>query len=181
MISFTIVKNLMTQLKTLTGITIARGNQLFKKQTYPYAVYNIINANEEPLVSNVLENSTGSAGKVLITRNQYSEDTVSFTVMSKTYDEARDKAQILFNAFKSETIHDFLSVNKCSAVLGLTAIQDRTVFLEADYEYRFGFDIVLKSQTAYTEEIEEVLTVEVTQEVYDEAEVLHTEEIIITR
>lgn len=181
MISFSIVKNLMTSLKTVTGITIARGNQMFKKPSYPYAVYNLLSSNEEPFASNITENGIGSAGMVLITRNQYSEDILSFTVISKTYDEARDKAQVLFNAFKAETIHDFLLANKCSAVLSLTAIQDRTTLLEADYEYRFGFDIVLKSQTAYTEEIEEVLTVEVTQEIYNEAEVLHTENIIVTR
>lgn len=181
MIGFTIVKNLMTSLKTLTGITIIRGNQLVKKQTYPYAVYNIIGVNEEPSVSNITERNDGTGVNITLTRYQYSEDTFSFTVTSKSYEEAREKTQTLFNAFKSETIHDFLKTNNCSAVLGIVNIQDRTIFLEADYEYRFGFDITIKSQTAFTETIENVNQVEVTETVYDEAETPHTEEIIIIR
>ena len=164
----------MTALKTLTGITVIRGNQLVKKQAYPYAVYNIIGVNEEPLVSNIMERSAGAGVNVTLTRNQYSEDTFSFTIISNTYEQAREKTQTLFNAFKSDTIHDFLNSNKCSAVLGITNIQDRTIFLEADYEYRFGFDVVIKSQTAFTETIENVNQIEVTQTVYDEAEDPHT-------
>lgn len=180
MIDFDIVKNLIIQLALKSDLKIARGNQLVKKPSYPYAVYNIIGINEEPLVSNILEQG-GTGPNVTITRNQYSEDTVSFTVISKKYEEARKKTQDLFNSFKSEEIHDFLSANKCSAILGLTNIQDRTVFLEADYEYKFGFDIVLKSQTAYTETVENVVEIQATQELYDEGEVLHTQEIIVTR
>ena len=38
-----------------------------------------------------------------------------------------------------------------SIILNITNVQDRTIFLESNYEYRFGFDFIIRATTPQVE------------------------------
>lgn len=170
MISDTNLKLFITQWNTTSGVTILRAEQMVKMPTYPYATYKELSTNVEPWVSNIKTRSYNPTSKIVtVSEYEASETTISVNVFSKSHDEAKTKTEILWNALKSDAVNSKAKELNMSIILGLTNIQDRTIFLESNYEYRFGFDFILRSSKANTatyNSIEKVAgTIEATNEI----------------
>ena len=148
MITDTNLKLFVTQWNTSSGVTIVRADQTVKMPTYPYATYKEIATNVEPWVSNIKTRSYNPTDKeVTITEHETSETTISVNVFSKNHDECKTKIELLRLALKKEDVINKAKELNMSIILGLTNIQDRTIFLDSIYEYRFGFDFILRAVT----------------------------------
>ena len=170
MISDTNLKLFITQWNTSSGIIILRAEQMVKMPVYPYATYKELSTNVEPWVSNIKTRSYNPTSKIVtVSEYESSETTISVNVFSKDHDEVKTKTEILWNALKSDALNLKAKELNMSIILGLTNIQDRTIFLESNYEYRFGFDFILrasKANTATYNSIEKVAgTIETTNEI----------------
>ena len=152
MISDTNLKLFITQWNTSSGITILRSEQMVKMPTYPYATYKELSTNVEPWVSNIKTRSYNPTSKIVtVSEYESSETTISVNVFSKDHDEVKTKTDILWNALKSDALNLKAKELNMSIILGLTNIQDRTIFLESNYEYRFGFDFIIRATTPQVE------------------------------
>lgn len=96
-------------------------------------------------------------GETLIRETQATM-TVSFTVYSNDKTEALNTAQRLwqwfrFHGYEHLAEHDIV-------VVTLEGMEDRTTFLETDYEHRVGFDVVLRTVDRAERRIDTIESVE---------------------
>lgn len=152
MISDADLKEFIAQWNTTSGVTILRADQSVKMPSYPYATYKELSTNVEPWVSNIKTRSYNPTDKIVtITENETSETTISVNVFSDKHAEAKQKIEILRFALKTNAVNKKASDLNMSIILNITNVQDRTIFLESNYEYRFGFDFILRVTTPQVE------------------------------
>ena len=152
MISDADLKEFIAQWNTTSGVTILRADQSVKMPSYPYATYKELSTNVEPWVSNIKTRSYNPTDKIVtITENETSETTISVNVFSDKHAEAKQKIEILRFALKTNAVNKKASDLNFTIILGNLNIQDRTIFLESNYEYRFGFDFILRATTPQVE------------------------------
>ena len=152
MISDADLKEFIAQWNTTSGVTILRADQSVKMPSYPYATYKELSTNVEPWVSNIKTRSYNPTDKIVtITENETSETTISVNVFSDKHAEAKQKIEILRFALKTNAVNKKASDLNMSIILNVTNVQDRTIFLESNYEYRFGFDFILRATTPQVE------------------------------
>lgn len=152
MISDADLKEFIAQWNTTSGVTILRADQSIKMPSYPYATYKELSTNVEPWVSNIKTRSYNPTDKIVtITENETSETTISVNVFSDKHAEAKQKIEILRFALKTNAVNKKASDLNMSIILNITNVQDRTIFLESNYEYRFGFDFILRATTPQVE------------------------------
>lgn len=152
MISDVDLKEFIAQWNTTSGVTILRADQSVKMPSYPYATYKELSTNVEPWVSNIKTRSYNPTDKIVtITENETSETTISVNVFSDKHAEAKQKIEILRFALKTNAVNKKASDLNMSIILNITNVQDRTIFLESNYEYRFGFDFILRATTPQVE------------------------------
>lgn len=161
---------LITQINTTSGVSILRADQMAKKPSYPYATYKEILSNEEPSVSNIITSTynalTNEKTEIV---NELSETTISVNVYSNSHAEAKTKASILYYALKTKAVNQKASDLNMTILLGLIAIQDRTILFEGvSYEHCFGFDFIIRAMTAHTEIVKGITTVTGTIETTNE-------------
>jgi hypothetical protein len=72
-------------------------------------------------------------------------------VFSDKHAEAKQKIEILRFALKTNAVNKKAKDLNMSIILNITNVQDRTIFLESNYEYRFGFDFILRATTPQVE------------------------------
>jgi len=146
------LKEFIAQWNTTSGVTILRADQSVKMPSYPYATYKELSTNVEPWVSNIKTRSYNPTDKIVtITENETSETTISVNVFSDKHAEAKQKIEILRFALKTNAVNKKASDLNMSIILNITNVQDRTIFLESNYEYRFGFDFILRATTPQVE------------------------------
>lgn len=152
MISDADLKEFIAQWNTTSGVTILRADQSVKMPSYPYATYKELSTNVEPWVSNIKTRSYNPTDKIVtITENETSETTISVNVFSDKHAEAKQKIEILRFALKTNAVNKKASDLNMSIILNITNVQDRTIFLESNYEYRFGFDFIIRATTPQVE------------------------------
>lgn len=152
MISDADLKEFIAQWNTTSGVTILRADQSIKMPSYPYATYKELSTNVEPWVSNIKTRSYNPTDKIVtITENETSETTISVNVFSDKHAEAKQKIEILRFALKTNAVNKKASDLNMSIILNITNVQDRTIFLESNYEYRFGFDFIIRATTPQVE------------------------------
>lgn len=151
------VKSIVEAIKTATGLTTIRANQMVKMPNYPYVTYNVINSSQEHPIRNIKSRAYSSQlQETTNTTNQDVEETISLNVYSDKYDEAKEKSHSLYIAFKNSSFLESLNTLEVVAYLRSTQIQDRTILKEANYEYRFGFDVMLKTNVPLSEIFESI-------------------------
>ena len=152
MISDADLKEFIAQWNTTSGVTILRADQSIKMPSYPYATYKELSTNVEPWVSNIKTRSYNPTDKIVtITENETSETTISVNVFSDKHAEAKQKIEILRFALKTNAVNKKAKDLNMSIILNITNVQDRTIFLESNYEYRFGFDFIIRATTPQVE------------------------------
>lgn len=152
MISDADLKEFIAQWNTTSGVTILRADQSVKMPSYPYATYKELSTNVEPWVSNIKTRSYNPTDKIVtITENETSETTISVNVFSDKHAEAKQKIEILRFALKTNAVNKKASDLNFTIILNITNVQDRTIFLESNYEYRFGFDFIIRATTPQVE------------------------------
>lgn len=160
MISDADLKEFIAQWNTTSGVTILRADQSIKMPSYPYATYKELSTNVEPWVSNIKTRSYNPTDKIVtITENETSETTISVNVFSDKHAEAKQKIEILRFALKTNAVNKKAKDLNMSIILNITNVQDRTIFLESNYEYRFGFDFILRATTPQVETFNSIETV----------------------
>lgn len=108
------------------------------------------------------ETHTFDGENVVVKQTEHPLQTLSLSVYADTQAEAQGVALALKDWFDF-TGREYLSENGI-VVVRIENIQDRTVFLETDYEFRVGFDVILRTKREVTKKIEHIETTIVNNE-----------------
>lgn len=165
MIPATTIKTIMVALSSYLGITFQRSDIPASITTYPYFTYKVLSANQENAYQDIItitENSIDSSNAD-ITRYEKVEAIISLNFFDKNrVDRIYTYTQQALQWFKSVSGIETCKTNSIIPRMINTIIQDRSVFQEAYWENRFGFDVRFDYSGSYTQTIEAVETIEVT-------------------
>ncbi|KAB8139267.1 hypothetical protein F9U64_01185 [Gracilibacillus oryzae] len=91
--------------------------------------------------------------------------TISFTVYSTDRDECLDAA-ISFRNWVSFLLPRYLEDERLDVVIvNVEQVQDRTVFIETEYEFRHGFDVMLRTTNSIQRQTDRIDYVEINDRV----------------
>ncbi len=167
MMQFTKIRELIASggLATAIAMTGIRADSGANRPAYPYFSYKIISSEEEAAHQNnfAIEASGTDAQKRfsertrdVISLNFFQKDTSAIAV-----DGLRQKATSAFRWFKSREGREFAADRGLSVRLLGTTVQDRTVYQDAYWETRLGFDIEVHGTATGTEGVEAIQTIEI--------------------
>lgn len=154
----------MAEMATAISGTIIRADQPGKKPPYPYAAYKIISSQEEHGYQAYRESTSGADPDLAYNkRTTQSRATVSLTFLdqNKTAD-IEELAQRAMTYLRSQDSRDNFYTQDMRAQLISPSVEDRTTYLEAYNENRYGFDFRVVQARTETEEIESVNVVQIT-------------------
>jgi hypothetical protein len=143
---------IISQLYQDTKIRIIGANQKAPRPQLPFGTFNVTS----PYISESNRPNEWMEGDTLNWSKQY-QQIVSFNFYGTTIEESIGKA--------NEVRHWFLFFGRQfietqnMAVLEITNIEDRTVFLEDSYDYKVGFDVRIRLSELLTQTVEWIETV----------------------
>jgi len=165
MIPASAIKNIIKELADYISITFIRDDQIGNVPAYPYMSYKMLSTNQESAHQdsiNVSENSTDSTSAD-ITRYEKVEEIISINFYDKNrVDRIYTYATQAIQWFKSVSGRQACKENYITVRLINTQIQDRSIFQEAFWENRIGFDLRFDYCNEYTQTIEAIETIEIT-------------------
>lgn len=133
---FSNLKNYLAQ-SNLTLHDIIRAEQGGKKPNYPYAVYKITSQNVgNYLIRKPKDNPDPTKYSETYFRKQHIN--ISFSLLNKEFENLYKIAHACYD-YLDVVSKDFQKENKIRIEI-LNNIDDRTIYLEPEYEYRVGFD-----------------------------------------
>ena len=157
-----------------------RADQDGDKPARVFVTYKVINEFVESAWSNIREASYSAPNNTEIKTKQKSNPVISITIVGNTpndYDEMRTVAKKIFQYFRETEFTDY------SVLVISPNVEDRTTFLDAEYEYKLGFDIRLDYCEETSQIFEEVQTIESEYTARDpgENDVVTDEPLILTK
>lgn len=180
MIQFSKIQELIASggLATAIVMTGLRAEQSTNKPAHPYFSYKILSSDVEPAYQNnfVYEASGTDAQRRFSERTR---DVISLNFFAKdpgAINSLREKTHAAMRWFKSRAGREFAADRGLSVQLLGTTIQDRTVYTDAYWEPRLGFDIEVRGSVTGTEGVEGITTIEINPSgVPDESQILFEE------
>ena len=163
-------------LATAIAVTGIRAEQPVSKQTYPYFSYKILSSEVEPAHQNNFryEASGSDAQRVF---SEQTRDVISLTFYGRdavSVSTLRGHAQAALRWFKSQEGRDFAAERGLSVQMIGTTVQDRTIYTDAYWEPRLGFDILVHGSVTGSEGIEAIQSIEINPSgVPDESQILY--------
>jgi len=167
MMQFSKIRELLASggLATAIVMTGVRSDQQISKQAYPYFSYKILSSDVEPAHQNNFryEASGANAQRVF---SEKTVDVISLNFMEKdassiAVDSLREKATSALRWFKSIEGREFAAARGMSVQLLGTTVQDRTIYTDAYWETRLGFDIVVHGSVSTSEGVEGIDTIKI--------------------
>jgi len=159
MIPDSIIKQIIRKLSKELGIKIIRANQEGDHPRYPFASYNMTISNNENPYQDIkeIEEVPGDPTSVNIIKYEKSEEIFSMNFHDKNrVSRLKTLATDALRWFKSIDGIEFIKSKRVVARLISPSVEDRTVYQEAFYENRYGFDVRF-DYSGYTEtEIENI-------------------------
>ena len=136
-----------------TGLNTVDTDNPHEKPSYPYYSYKITTLYTPDKFIGV-SRKVNKDNTIKETRTTQPTMTISFNSYSDNVVEANQAALKAWEWFK---FVGYLSLkDKGIIVVDVMAVQDRTVFLSPSYEYRQGFDVVLRATHTIEREIETI-------------------------
>lgn len=133
-----------------TGLYIVDTDSNSSKPDYPYYSYKLISMDLAP-------KQTGAVDENVMTLD--SNYIISFNSYSDNLNVARESIIKLWELFKFTARH-VLSLENI-IVVNLTNIQDRTIYIVENFEYRFGFDVEIRKIKTIKRDVETIETYKV--------------------
>lgn len=150
------LKTIITAFAAGIETTVIRSEQKGNKPAYPYVAYKVTDILKEKAHLAVIETKPkeGDSTKCIISYKGQCDLPISLTFVH------RDASKIRQIVWKACDWWDDLAADVCEP-LGITANrisdpQDRTVQLETDWEYKFGFDVKLSAIVARDREVDTI-------------------------
>lgn len=152
-----VIKVLISQIYTDTGLRVVKANTTSPVPNLPYAVYNTTSPyiKDAGMYSETYEDS---GEDLTVTREESYKSTLSMNLYAKSDEEAIEWASKVRNWFTfqgEKTIQD-LGI----AITMVGNIENRTTFLVDSYEYKHGFDVQLRLPNIQTKVLDHFDTVE---------------------
>lgn len=137
------IKAIISALAAELDLVIIRNDQAGQHPPYPFATYKDIGESQESAYQDIREVVEGSGATFAdIKRYEKSEATISLNFVDKDrVDRIKDYATNALRWFKSNDGYDTAIANEITVQLLNTTIEDRTIFQEAFFENKIGFDI----------------------------------------
>jgi len=153
------VKEMMAQIKKDVGIQIIKGNIEAPQPPLPYGMYNITSPYIKGRGRGAVTLHDDESGPYEKRTEEY-KFIISFSIFGENTETAiglAHKVRQWFLFLGEEFIRE-----KDLVVSSVGNIQNRTVFLVDDYEYKFGFDVQFRAVDEQIRQIETIEKVEIT-------------------
>ena len=164
--------NILNDLSSVISIPYIRADQQGQHPAYPFFVYKIISANIESAHQNIRETEENSLDSTSVDIKTYSRSdamiSLNFLDQSRI-DRITPAVSNAFNYFKSITAREIAKANKITIQIISPFVEDRTVYQDAFFENRMGFDIRFDYTGLYTQTIESVETITIESEIDGES------------
>jgi len=159
------IKQIIKELASNLSIYFLRADTMADVSQYPYLSYKNINTQNEhdyQDITTVTENATDPTSAD-ITRYEKNRATISLSFIDKnSITDLNTYVNQAIQWFKSIDGREFCETYDIIVRLIGTAPEDRSVFQEAFWENRVGFDVIFEYSGTYTQTIEAVETIEIT-------------------
>lgn len=139
------IKEVAAALAVLTGIPVIRAEQNGERLKTMFCSYKIIQGEDEPGYRNVVKRTPvpNNPAQITETITKKSQGTVSFNFFSKAeeYADLCEAAQAASDWFDTEDGAALCAAYNIFPAAESRVIQDRSAYLETEYESRLGFDV----------------------------------------
>jgi len=139
------IKEVAAALSVLTGIPVIRAEQNGERPKTMFCSYKITQAEDEPAYRNIVRRTPviSNPAQVTETVTKKSHGTVSFNFFSKAseYADLCEAAQAASDWFDTEDGAALCAAYDIFPAAESRVIQDRSAYLETEYESRLGFDV----------------------------------------
>jgi len=137
------IKAVISALATNLGIIIIRADQSGTHPPYPFGVYKVISSNEDSAHQDIIEVVEGSGSTYAdIKRYEKSQAIVSLNFLDKDrIDRIITYATNALRYFKSYTGRQAAEAQEITVLILSPSIEDRTIYQEAFFENKIGFDL----------------------------------------
>ena len=147
--SLTTVRNLIvSKLYAKTAKPVIQMEQTATKPAYPFIGYKIIVSDNREPGQSIMERATVASADPLFDYNikETAIDQVTATLSFNAYGEKPADAYDLAITAKNFIEHNlYFDLKDAGAVVvSVEAIGDRTVLIETSYEFRYGFDVIIR-------------------------------------
>lgn len=155
-----IINLLVLELHNKFSIPVVQIEQVSEKPAYPFLGYKIITSNikesGQKIIINELIPSTdiNFTSDIKQTATEQIKFTVSFSAYCTTQMAAVELSTLVKNFIEFEMYLDLKDVG--AVIYNIAAIGDRTILLSNEYEYRYGFDVIIKMINTSTRVIKTV-------------------------
>jgi len=162
------------------GLTFVRADQQGAHPAYPFFSYKVISVQEESAYQNIRvveENSTDSSVADVKVYDK-SEAVISFTFLDENrVDRIYPAAGNALNFLKSIEGKLLATNNEIAIQILSPSVEDRTVYQEAFFENKIGFDVRADYSGLYTQEVEgiETITIEIERDDIPQDDIIITE------
>lgn len=165
MIPHTIIKAILEQHSSDLGIPFIRADQKASPTEYPFLSYKVISSNEESAHQDIKEYTENKINPTLVDFKTFIKNTeiISLTFIDKN---KVDELDALLNAslewFRSIAGREFIKAQGVTAQLINNTPNDRSIWQEAYWENRIGYDIRFDYTREYMQIIEGAGTIIIT-------------------
>lgn len=135
-----LIKSIRTQLEKDTGFTVIRADQSGKIPELPYATYKVI-SDRKGVGREDVQHIDGD-NQLIERRLQERNSTISFNTYGISHDNAFEVAKQLRKWFewRGSLFLDEINV----ALVSVSAVDNRSIFLIDAYDDKFGFDVIIR-------------------------------------
>jgi len=161
MIPFNVIQKIILKLSKSISITIIRADQNGPAPAYPYGVYKITSSPEEFMHQNIQINEKSGNNTI---KNYYKRQrsNISLSFLGKKYEDVYSAVKSAFDFFRLTDNISYIKKLGVTPMLISPNIQDRSTWLDAMYEYKFGFDFRLDYIGSQLNTIESIEHIEIT-------------------
>lgn len=153
------IREFFKALSEQLGINFVRTEQSGDRPGHIFMSYKILSGNPEPAQCVIVKQKPLESDDTKLLKTSTRETdlivSLSFIGAEKDYSALWNYAESAFEWIDSESgmeAADIISIGVSAA----GPVQDRTVFLETEYEHKIGFDIRIKDKTSKTETVDAV-------------------------
>lgn len=145
----TVLNTIVNKLYTKLGKPVIQMEQTPNKPPYPFIGYKVITSHAkgfgQPIIESVLVDSDNPLFDYDFKETITEEPTftISFTAYAVDAMGANELAMAAMKLFQHVLYYDLKDVN--AVVASIEAITDRTVFIVDHYEFRYGFDVIIRT------------------------------------
>ena len=153
------IKAFIKALSVHLNIGFVRSEQTLDRPKYPFMSYKILSSEPEPAqcIIDEYEPVTGDDTVLQKTSTRESDLVVSLSFIGGE----KDYSALWAFAEEAHSFIDSIPGLEAADVIGIgvsvqSPVQDRTVYLETEYEHKFGFDFRIRDRKSKTEAVDAV-------------------------